>query len=469
MDSSATARLNSPTDTATRNLALLVVCLGSCLSPLCLASVNIAIPSMAKDLNADAVLVSWMPTVFLLSNVALMLPFGKLADNFGRKRIFAMGLAINASASFGAFLSPSIEWILFFRLIQGAGSAMAFGTGMAIITSVFPAEKRGLPLGLNTASVYIGLTIAPALGGLVTEAFGWRAVFFMPVPLVAMLITLIVCCLKGEWRRDKYSPFDWTGTFIFASWTIALVFGLTGLPHWPNILLLLLAFSLFALFVWHQSRNPEPLIRVQMFRESRLFSFSLATSSLMYASTYPLTFLLSLYMQYIRGLSPLESGKVILMQAIAMACLAPFAGKLSDRIEPRLISTAGCLCVATGFALLSQLTFNTSPSYISASLFCIGIGFGLFSAPNHNAVMSAVDPREVGVASASINLARVSGNLIGISLVNLMVHLLLGDTSITPDRYPQLLETVRLALSLSLGFVVCAAICSGSRGRIRSP
>lgn len=463
-----TSAIDTLAERASRNLALFVVCMGSCLSPLCLASVNVAIPSMARALNADAVLVSWMPTVFLLSNVALMLPFGKLADNFGRKRIYATGLAINASASLGAFLSPSVEWILFFRFIQGAGSAMSFGTGMAIITSVFPADKRGLPLGLNTASVYIGLTIAPALGGLVTETFGWRAVFFMPVPLAALLITTIAVFLKGDWRRDRYSPFDWTGTVIFAGWTLALVVGLTGLPQWPNVLTLLLAFCLLGLFVWHQSRNPEPLIRVQMFRESRLFSCSLATASLMYASTYPLTFLLSLYLQYIRGLSPLESGQVILVQAMAMAFLAPFAGKLSDRIEPRLISTMGCLSVATGFALLSQLDFHTAPSYISTVLFSIGIGFGLFSAPNHNAVMSAVDPQEMGVASATINLARVSGNLVGISLINLLVHLLLGNTAITPESYDQLLATVNIALSLACGFVLTAAFISAARGRIRA-
>ncbi len=452
-------------DPATRNLALFVVCMGSCLSPLCLASVNVAIPSMAQALNADAILVSWMPTVFLLSNVALMLPFGKLADNFGRKRIYALGLAINASASFGAFLSPSIEWILFFRCIQGAGSAMSFGTGMAIITSVFPADKRGLPLGLNTASVYIGLTIAPALGGLITEILGWRAVFFLPVPLAALLITLILIYLKADWKKNTYSPFDWTGTAIFGTATLALVFGLTRLPEWQGLLILMLAFTLMGVFIWHQSRSPAPLIRVQMFRESRLLSCSLMSASLMYASTYPLSFLLSLYLQYIRGLSPLAAGQVILVQAMAMACLAPFAGKLSDRIEPRVISTAGCVSVALGFGLLTQLDSDTTNATISTALICIGIGFGLFSAPNHNSVMSAVPPQDVGLASATINLARVSGNLVGISLVNLLVHLLLGDTKITPEYYPQLLSTLHLALTVAFGFTCCAILVSAARGK----
>ncbi|MEH6583348.1 MAG: MFS transporter [Halioglobus sp.] len=447
---------------------LCVVCLGSCMSPLSMAAVNVAIPSLASSLQANAVYISWLPTVFLLSNVALMLPFGKLADNYGRKRIYALGLATNAAGSLGAFLSPGIEWILFFRFVQGAGSAMIFGSSMAIITSVFPARERGLPLGLNTASVYIGLTIAPALGGLVTESFGWRSVFLLPIPFAIVLLLVIYLFLKTEWRKEHKSRFDWTGTVIFAAWALSLVVGLTGLPAWPNLLILLLSAALLLLFIKHQSVTPEPLIRVQLFKESRTFAFSLASASLMYAATYPLNFLLSLYLQYIRGLSPLESGQIMMVQAFAMAVLAPFAGKLSDSVQPRIISTLGCISVGAGFLAMSQLDFTTSPGYVSASLFCIGIGFGLFSAPNHNAVMSSVSNEEVGVAAATISLARVSGNLIGISLVNLLVHFLLGNMQITAELYPQLLKTIHYALGLSSLFVFMAALFSASRGRINS-
>ncbi len=460
----------TPSDSAgqetNRYLVLCVVCLGSCLSPLSVAAVNVAIPSLASALQANAVLVSWLPTVFLLSNVALMLPFSKLADNYGRKRIYAIGLATNASASLGAFLSPSIEWILFFRLIQGAGSAMIFGTGMAIITSVFHARERGLPLGLNTASVYIGLTIAPALGGLVTQSFGWRAVFLLPVPFALMLLAVIYLFLRTDWRRDQHSSFDWVGAVIFAAWTVVLVIGLTRLPSWQGVVMLIIAAMLLLTFIRQQSRSPEPLIRVQLFTESRLYSFSLASASLMYAATFPLNFLLSLYLQYIRGLSPLESGQVLLVQAFTMAMLAPFAGKFSDHVQPRIISTLGCISVAAGFMMLSQLSFNTDTFYVSASLVFVGMGFGLFSAPNHNAIMSSVPADDVGVAAATISLSRVSGNLIGISLINLLVHLMLGDNQITAELYPILLTTIRYAVTLAMVFVFLATTLSASRGRI---
>ncbi len=451
-----------------RYIALAVVCLGSALSPLTMAAVSVAIPSLADALQADAVLVSWLPTAFLLSNVALLLPFGKLADNYGRKRIYALGLATNACGSLGAFFSPTIEWILFFRFIQGAGSAMIFGTGMAIITSVFPARERGLPLGLNTASVYIGLTIAPALGGLVTEAFGWRFVFLLPVPFAAGLLTVIYFFLKTDWRKERHSSFDWLGTTIFTAWTLSLVIGLTGLPAWPNVMMLGISVLLLVVFIKHQASSPEPLIRVQLFKESRVFSFSLASASLMYSATYPLSFLLSLYLQYIRGLSPVQSGQLLMLQAFAMAILAPFSGKLSDSVQPRIISTLGCLAVAVGYILLSQLGFDTPIFYISAALCCIGIGFGLFSAPNNNAVMSSIHHDDLGAASATVSLARASGNLIGISLINLLVHLMIGNTQITVEHYPQLLTTIRYALTMSAVFVIMASVLSASRGRVTS-
>ncbi len=447
-----------------RNLVVAVICMGSFLTPLSMASVTMAIPAMAESLAADAVSVSLLPTLFLLSNVTFMLPFAKLADNIGRKRVYAMGIAIIGSASLVAFWAPNIEWILFLRFVQGAGSAMIFGTSLAIITAVFPANKRGLPLGLNTAAVYIGLTVAPALGGMITDNLGWRSVFLLPVPLVLLLLAVIGTRLTGEWRHERHSAFDWAGSAIFAGWAIALVAGLKSLPGWPGALMLLLAAALLSLFVLQQSRNPEPLIRIQLFRENRLFSFSLATASLMYASTYSLAFLLSLYLQYARGLSALEAGQVVLVQALAMALLAPFAGRLSDTVEPRILSTLGCLLCAAAFAMLARLDFHTGLIYVCASQFIMGIGFGLFSTPNNNAVMSAVPATEIGVASATVNLARVSGNLVGISLVNLLVHQLLGNQVITAAQYPALLSTVNLAMTASLCMALLASLFSVRRG-----
>ncbi|MDB2554936.1 MFS transporter, partial [Porticoccaceae bacterium] len=223
--------MTSTDEKLTQKIALLVVCAGSMMSPLTLSSVNIAMPAMAAELQADARLVSWLPTIFLVSNVALILPFGKLADNIGRKRIYMIGLLVTVITSLGAAMAASIEGILFFRFIQGGASAMTLGTGVAIISSLYPANKRGMAIGINSACIYIGLTIAPALGGIVTEIWGWRSVFLMPAPIAVLLVALIAVFVKGEWRADSRVPFDWQGALIFAAGTTLLVISLTGLPH----------------------------------------------------------------------------------------------------------------------------------------------------------------------------------------------------------------------------------------------
>ena len=224
-----------------------------------------------------------------------MLPCGKIADNYGRKRVYASGLALNALASLMCALATSIEWVLFWRFIQGAAGAMSFGIGVAIITSVTPDNKRGMALGTSAACVYIGLSAAPAMGGWLTEMWGWRAVFYSQIPLVLMLLITIKLCLHGEWKNDKKSPFDWWGTVIFSLFALCLVLGLSDLPSMSGWLLTLLSITFLMLFIVHQSRSRRPLIRVQMFLESRVFSLSLSTSFLMYASNFSLAFLLSLY------------------------------------------------------------------------------------------------------------------------------------------------------------------------------
>jgi EmrB/QacA subfamily drug resistance transporter len=454
--------------TAVAKFALIIVCMGSIIGPLGMASVNIAIPDLAADLQANAKMVSWLPTLFILSSVIFMLPASKLADNYGRKRIYAYGLALNAFSSFMCGLGTSIEWVLFWRFVQGGASAMIFGPGVAIITSVTPSHKRGAALGMAAACVYVGLTVAPAVGGWLTELWGWRSVFLFQIPIVIALLLLIKMRLLGEWKNDDKTRYDWWGTFIFAVFSSSLVYGLSMLPNIIGALMLGLSAISLALFILHQSRSRRPLIRVQMFRDSRVFSMSLTTSLLMYASNFPLIFLMILYLQYVKDLSPSHAGQVILVQALSMAVMAPFSGRLADRFQPRLLATLGCAIVACGLFILSLMNTETSVTYITSSFLIIGIGFGLFSTPNNNAIMGSAKSHEVGAASASMNLARTIGNLFGMSLVNLMVHYYIGNAQFTQAQNPALIQTVEMALNMSLAFVVVACVISAFRGKSRT-
>lgn len=445
--------------------ALIVVCVGYLIAPMGMAAVNVAIPALADDLQANAMKVSWLPTLYILANVAFMLPFGKLADNYGRKRIYAMGMIVNAIAAGMCAVATHIDWILFWRFIQGASGAMIFGTGIAIITSVTPSHKRGSALGTVAACVYIGLTLAPAVGGWLTEFLGWRSVFYFQIPFVIALLVFIKLKLHGEWKNEHHSRFDWVGSGIFLSFACFLVYGLSMLPSLLGFLLLALSLCSIIGFIMHQSKDKHPLIRVQLFRESRVFSLSLSTSFLMYGSNFAIIFLLSLYLQYIKGFSPAYAGQILLMQALCMAIMAPIAGKLSDRFQPRIIATLGCVIVAFGFVFLNQISTQTTATFIGGSLALVGIGFGLFSTPNNNAIVGAVKEQELGVASASMNLSRTIGNLVGMSIVNLMMHFYVGDEVISVKVLPELMDTISLALMMSLGLVLTACVVSGLRGK----
>ncbi len=446
-------------------IVLIAVCSGYLIAPLGMASVNVAIPALATDLQAAAIKVGWLPTAYILSSVAFLLPAGKLADIYGRKKMYMWGLVLNAIAALFSGVANDIDALLFWRFLQGVAGAMIFGTGIAIVSSVVPAHRRGFALGVVASCVYIGLTLAPAVGGILTELYGWRAVFYFQVPLVIGLVVFIKLALQGDWKQQDASRFDVKGSLLFILFSGFFVYGLSKPTEVLGVFSLMSSVLCLAVFVLHQSKSSKPLIRVQLFRESRLFSLSLTTSFFMYASNFAILFLLSLFLQYILEYSPADAGYILLAQPLAMALLAPFAGRLADTFEPRYVATCGCLLVACGFVLLNQLHMHTSAEFVAMGLVLTGIGFGLFSTPNNSAIMGAVNDSEVGVASASMNLSRTIGNLFGMSMVNLMIHQFIGDVQLSASVKPELLMTVLSALKLSLAMVLLASIFSFLRGK----
>jgi len=182
---------------------------------------------------------------------------------------------------------------------------------------------------------------------------------------------------------------------------------------------------------------------------------------------YPLIFLISLYLQFIQGLSPHDAGQIMVLQAITMAIVAPIAGRLSDRFEPRIIATSGCLIMACAFGLLDRINDTTPLYYIGACLLTLGFGFGLFTTPNNNAALSSVDKERLGIATALLNLSRVFGNMMGIAMVMILVSLIIGHAELKPQQFPALMTTIRWALALSCIYTVTGAYFSYTRGNIR--
>ena len=456
----------SPTDI--RRCALVIATMTSFVPPFLASSINIALPAIGAEFSMDAVLLGWIATSYLLTAAVFMVPFGKFADIYGMKKIFLIGLFIFTLSSLLAYLSSSTAILMASRVLQGIGSAMIFGTGTAILVNVFPVQERGKILGINAATVYLGLTLGPYLGGLLTHYFGWRSLFLVNVALGLIPLLIGLWKLKGEWAGAGDESFDWTGSVIYSLMLVALMYGLTLLPGWQGAALVLLgAATFFALIRW-ESGVKSPVLDVLLFRNNRVYSFSNLAALISYASTFAITFLLSLYLQYIKGLEPDQAGMVLLAQPLVMTVLSPYTGKLSDRIEPRAVASAGMAVTTAAVLALTLLAEQTSLEFVAGCLAVLGLGLALFTSPNTNAIMSSIEPRHYGVGSATLGTMRLVGQVSSMSFAMMVFSLYLGAVEITPQFHPQFLAAVRMAFAVFSALCLIGVFASLARGRLRS-
>jgi EmrB/QacA subfamily drug resistance transporter len=454
-------------DHAAKLTALSIASLSSFVSPFMLSSINIALPTIGEEFKIDAVLLSWVATSYLLAAAISLVPFGKLADIYGRKKIFIAGMTLFTIASFVCAVSVSAPMLIFFRVFQGAASAMCFATAMAILMSVYPPYERGKVLGIAVAAVYSGSSCGPFFGGIIIQHFSWRGIFLINVPFGVAVILLIFFKLKGEWTGAEGEKFDLTGSIIYGTTIFAFMYGISILPAALSVVLILTALAGFVAFVKWETVVAHPVFEVDLFINNRTFAFSCLAALINYSATFAVALLLSLYLQYIKELNPQVAGLILVSTPVMMALLSPFAGRLSDRVEPRVISSLGMGFTALGLMLLIFLNNQTVLIYIIASLIILGLGFALFSSPNMNAIMGSVDKRFYGVASASVGTMRLLGQMVSMGTVTLIFALFIGRVQITAQYYPMLINSIRVVFIISFCLCVCGIFFSLCRGRMR--
>ncbi len=453
-------------DARARRIALIIVCLASFTAPLMLSAVNVAIPTIAAGLGADAMMLSWIPTAYLLTSAVLLLPFGRLADMHGRKRVFLLGMIIVTVASLLASTAQSVQQLVACRVLQGIGAAMLFATGVALLTSLMPREQRGAAIGMSVASVYFGLACGPLLGGWATHHYSWRAAFLIHIPVAVVVILLALFCLRGEWRNETPQRFDLAGAGIYACAITALMYGISLLPAITGVALMLAAAAGLVVFIRHERRTVDPLFDVNLFFTNRTFTFSCLASITIYTAMFGTSYLLSLYLQYIKGLSAATAGTILIAQPGVMALLSPVTGRLSDRIEPRLLASAGLVLTAAGLGMLSALGPTSTPAYVVCSLLLTGGGFALFSSPNVNAIMGSVDRQHLGSASGAVSTMRVLGQMSSMGVITVVFALLLGPVQISPEHYPALMRCIRTSFLVAAGMTLVAISFSMARGEV---
>lgn len=455
-------------DSDTRRCALVIATLTSFLPPFMASSINIALPAIGAEFSMDAILLGWIATSYLLSAAVFMVPFGKIADIYGMKKVFLTGLFIFTASSLVAFFAPSSTILIGSRVLQGFGSAMIFGTGTAILVNVFPMQERGRVLGINAAFVYMGLSLGPFLGGLLTQYFGWRSLFLINVPLGLIPLALGLWKLKGEWAGASEERFDLVGSAIYSLMIVAVMYGFSRLPSWEGAALVLVGAATFFLLIRWESGVANPVLDVSLFRKNRVYAYSNLAALISYSATFAITFLLSLYLQYIKGLQPDEAGMIMLAQPVVMAIFSPYTGKLSDRMEPRLVATAGMALTFVPILAFVFLNKDTSLTFVAAGLIILGLGLALFTSPNTNAIMSSVQPRHYGVGSATLGTMRLVGQVSSMSFVMMVFSLYLGKVAITPQYYPEFLASMKVAFVVFSALCILGILASLARGKLRT-
>ncbi|MGZ4902512.1 MAG: MFS transporter [Halobacteriota archaeon] len=457
----------SATALADRTLVLIVVVLASFLTPFDVSAVNLALPSIGSEFSMDAVTLAWVATAYLLSLAIFGVPFGRLADIHGRKRLFTYGAILFVIASFLISQSFSTETVIAFRAFQGFAASMIATTGVAILTSVYPRGEKGKAIGISVAAVYLGLSVGPFLGGILTQYLGWRSIFYINIPLGMLIAVVSATRLKGEWAESKGEQFDLIGSIIYGIALFALVFGFTQIPALNSYELIIVGAAAGVAFILWEMRSRFPVLHVGLLIRNRPFAFSNLAALINYSATFAVTLLMSIYLQSVRGFTPILAGTILISQPLVQAVISPAAGRLSDRIEPRIVASIGMAFTTAGLVPFVLLTQSTPLYIIIASLAILGVGFGLFSSPNTNAVMSSVENRFYGVASGTVATMRTVGQVVSLALVELIFALLIGQTAITPETSALFLQSNQLAFSLYTVLCFFGILASLARGKVR--
>jgi EmrB/QacA subfamily drug resistance transporter len=450
-----------------RKYILIITSISSFTTPFMGAAINIALPSIGKEFSLNAVSLGWVATSFLLATAALLLPAGRLADIYGRTKLFKMGVGMYTIASLFCGMSYSGEVLIISRILQGIGAAMLFSTSTAILVSFFPPEERGKVLGINTAAVYTGLSSGPFLGGIVTQQFGWRYIYFINALLGLICLLIATRKLKSEWAEARGEKFDIAGSIVYGVTLVIMMYGFSILPNMYGTYLIILGVTGFYIFSRFEIKVRNPIFNMSLFTSNKAFTFSNLAALINYSATFAVGFLLSFYLQYIKGFNPQTAGIILVSQPVMMAIFSPISGKISDKTEPRIVASSGMIITTIGLFILIFLKANTSMVFIVTSLVFLGFGFALFSSPNTNAVLSSVEKKYLGVAASTLSTMRLTGQMFSMGIALLIISIFIGRSSITTENNSALLNGIGIAFILFTILCFAGIFASMARGRIR--
>lgn len=446
---------------------LVIVAATSFVTPFMGSALNIAIPAIGQEFQSSATLLSWVATSYILATATCLLPAGRFADIRGRSRIYTAGILLFSAATLLCALADSVAWLITLRAIQGMGASFIFSTGIALLAAAYPTEKRGKAIGFATASTYIGLSAGPVLGGLISYHFGWRAIFWISAVLGLLVFSMACRFLRRETAGAAGERFDVQGTLLYMCGMVASLYGFAYLLEGflPRAILTV-GVLLLGGFVWYEKDREFPLLETSLFTSNLTFAFSNIAAMINYSATFAVGFLASLYLQVVMGLDSREAGWILLSQPLLMALFSPFAGRMSDKVEPRIVASVGMALTAAGLFLFLFVDKNTPLQVVIVELALMGLGFAFFSSPNNNAIMGSVGREKYGIAASSLATMRMTGQAVSMSVVALVMAFNGGHQALGSQSADMVLASMHGALGIFTMLSVAGIFFSLKRGRL---
>ncbi|MCL4560343.1 MAG: MFS transporter [Chloroflexi bacterium] len=461
-------------------IVLSVTTIGALMAAIDSTIVVLGLPMMMESLHADLIEMIWVIMAYILISTVFLLTFGRVADMFGRVRLYNLGFLVFTIGSALCGVSGSAIQLILFRLIQGAGAAMMISNSMAILTEVFPANERGRALGINAITWAAGGVLGPILGGLILTSGNWRWIFFINVPIGLAGTLWGYLVLKEMTKHEKREKFDVWGALTFSMTLISLLMALTLSIQFgwgsPIINGLFVAFALLLLlFFWWERRSEMPVLDFSLF-SNRIYSFSVMAATMQSLALFAVNFLIVFYFQGVRGYDPLTAALMLIPFPLVTSVMGPLSGMLSDRIGARVPATIGLILQAAALSWLLQITPTTPYVQIAGGLILMGLGGGMFFSPNTSAVMNASPQQRLGVASATLATMRQAGMVTSFALslavaahalpAQVMMQLFVGtNISLGSQIMQEFVIGMRSAFSVSIVLCLAAAAISVVRGK----
>jgi EmrB/QacA subfamily drug resistance transporter len=463
---------HGPTNThpgvSTKWLVMIGVGMGVLMATLDSSIVNISLPTLVDAFKTDFATVQWVVISYLVVITSLMLGAARLGDMYDKKKLYLGGLVLFTTGSFLCAISPSVEFLIGFRALQGLGATFTQALGSAIITQIFPSEERGRALGVIAGIVAVGIALGPPLGGIIIGLTSWHVVFLVNVPIGIVALFIVVRFLPALPTLKSGQRFDLAGAVLLfgtlGCYALAMTYGQQfGFGASKVIWLLIISTIGLVMFIFLESRIQQPMVEIYLFR-NLLFDLNLMMGFLVYLVLAGL-FILPFYLELVQGYSTIAVGLLLMVQPIAMGAIAPVAGRLSDRFGSRGISLIGLVLVTLGALAVSTLRAGVSPFGFAIRVIFLGLGMGLFASPNNSAIMGAVPRERLGITSGLLSLSRTLGGTTGLPLIGsiytatvLLAGHLPTTTDITTAGSSALVAGIQSTFRIAALFILAATI-----------